>query len=189
MNDFSNDINSCLKVLHEGGIILYPTDTIWGIGCDTTNGNAIKKIYQLKKRLEKKTMIILVADEKDISNYVVSPPNAILDYIAQQKAPTTAIFQQAVNLPPELINEDGSIAIRIVKDDFCRQLILRLGGPLVSTSANMSGEQSPQNFISVNEKIKSGVDYIVQHRREEMKPQTPSSIIKLNTQNEIEKIR
>jgi L-threonylcarbamoyladenylate synthase len=189
MNDFSNDINSSLKVLLQGGIILYPTDTIWGIGCDATNGNAIKKIYRLKKRHEKKSMIILVANEKEINNYVKDPSGSILEYIAQQKTPTTAIFQRAVNLPHELINEDGSIAIRIVKDDFCQQLILRLCGALVSTSANISGEQSPNNFGSINAKIKSGVDYIVQHRREEMNPHLPSSIVKLNSQNEIEKIR
>ncbi len=189
MNDFSNDIKSSIKVLLRGGIILYPTDTIWGIGCDATKGVAVKKIYQLKKRAEKKSLIILVADENEISNYVANPSQKILDFISIQQHPTTAIFKNAIHLPKEIINEDGSVAIRIVNNDFCQQLILRLGNPLVSTSANISGGASPENFNSIDPKIKSGVDYIVQYRQKEIISYLPSSIIKLNDMNEIEKIR
>ncbi|MDQ6904037.1 MAG: L-threonylcarbamoyladenylate synthase [Bacteroidota bacterium] len=189
MNDFSNDIKSSIKVLLRGGIILYPTDTIWGIGCDATKGVAVKKIYQLKKRAEKKSLIILVADENEISNYVATPSQKILDFISIQQHPTTAIFKNAIHLPKEIINEDGSVAIRIVKDDFCLAILHQLKGPLVSTSANISGEASPQNFQQVSTAIKNGVDFIVQHRRNEIINFRQSSIIKLNSLDEIEKIR
>lgn len=189
MKKFEIDITNSINMLQQGGIILYPTDTIWGIGCDATNAIAIKKIYHLKSREEKKSMIILLADESDIKNYVLHPSKKILDYITQQKRPTTAIFENAINLPRELINADGSIAIRIVKDEFCEMLLQRLHKPLVSTSANISGEASPQNFKIINTAIKNGVDYIVQHRQNELQISQPSSIIKLNRQEEIEKIR
>ena len=123
MKKIDDDIINSINVLQHGGIILYPTDTIWGIGCDATNSNAINKIYQLKKRKEKKAMIILLAHKSDIKNYVLHPSKKIIDFISQQKKPTTAIFENAINLPRELINEDGSIAIRIVKDEFCKRLI------------------------------------------------------------------
>src|ERR1700710_595951 len=113
MTDFTNDIESCLETLRRGGIILYPTDTIWGIGCDATNAVAVSKIYALKKREEKKSMIILLARVSDIKNYVLQPSEKIIKYISDQKKPTTAIFNNAANLPEELINKDGSIAIRI----------------------------------------------------------------------------
>jgi L-threonylcarbamoyladenylate synthase len=189
MKKFEDDIINSINVLQQGGIILYPTDTIWGIGCDATNSNAIKKIYQLKKREEKKSMIILLAHKNDIKNYVSRPSKKIIDFISQQKKSTTAIFEKAINLPGELVNIDGSIAIRIIKDEFCKILLQRLQRPLVSTSANISGNASPENFKMINIKIKNGVDYIVQHRQNELKIFQPSSIIKLNSLEEIEKIR
>ncbi|MEO7120532.1 MAG: L-threonylcarbamoyladenylate synthase, partial [Ginsengibacter sp.] len=171
------------------GIILYPTDTIWGIGCDATNAFAIRKIYSLKNREEKKSMIILVAHEEDIKRYILDPSQKIIDFISEQATPTTAIFENAINLPRELINADGSIAIRIVKDDFCKALLMRLGNPVIATSANVSGQGSPKKFSDISAEIKNGVDYIVQHRRDELQMYQPSSIIKLNSLNEIEKIR
>lgn len=189
MKTFENDITNSINVLQKGGIILYPTDTIWGIGCDATNAFAIKKIYNLKNREEKKSMIILLACESDIQKYVSNPSKKIIEYAVQQNRPTTAIFQNAINLPAELVNSDGSIAIRIVKDDFCELLLKRLHGPLVSTSANISGEPSPENFRMINTKIKGGVDYIVQHRQNDLQISQPSSIIKLNEREEIEKLR
>ncbi len=189
MSHFENDINHSLKVLQSGGIILYPTDTIWGIGCDATNMNAIKKIFQLKKRAEKKSMIILVNHESMIGDYVSDPSFKLLSFIAAQKKPTTAIFNNATHLPAQLINEDGSIAIRIVQDDFCNNLIFNLKKPLVSTSANISGEKFPQIFNDISEEIKNGVDYIVQHRQNDFRINSPSSIIKLNDNNKIEIIR
>ena len=124
-----------------------------------------------------------------IRNYVSKPSKKILDLISVAEKPTTAIFNEAINLPQQLINEDGSIAIRIVKDDFCQRIISQLKKPLVSTSANISGEKFPQNFLEVSDTIKNGVDYIVQHRQNDFSKSTPSSIIKLNKRNEIEFIR
>jgi L-threonylcarbamoyladenylate synthase len=167
MENFENDLINSLSILQSSGIILYPTDTIWGIGCDATNANAIQKIFRLKKRSEKKSMIILVSDENMIRDYVLNPSEKILDFISSAKKPTTAIFKNAIHLPANLINEDGSIGIRIAKDEFCQQLIYQLTKPLVSTSANISGEKFPQNFLEVSEAVKNGVDYIFQHRRDD----------------------
>ena len=189
MINFENDIINSLTILKSGGIILYPTDTIWGIGCDATNADAVKKIFLLKNREEKKSMIILVSDEIMIADYVSKPSKKILSFLSGQKKPTTAIFENAFNLPARIINEDGTIAIRIVQDDFCRQLILQFKKPLVSTSANVSGEKYPQNFEQISDVIKNGVDYIVQHRQNDFEINIPSSIIKLNNKNEIEIIR
>src|SRR5882757_1046332 len=164
MQSFANDIEKCLAVLNNGGLILYPTDTIWGIGCDATNEKAVEKIYTLKQRIAEKSMIVLVADEKSISRFVLQPNEKVFTYLAQTTRPTTVIYDNAIHLPPNLINKDGSIAIRIVKDDFCRQLIQRFKKPIVSTSANISGESSPNIFSDIAVEIKNGVEYIVQHR-------------------------
>ncbi len=189
MADFEKDIINSLKTLRAEGIILYPTDTIWGIGSDATKKTSVQKIFELKKRPEKKSMIILVADENMIGDYVSNPSEKILAFLAKTETPTTAIFKNAYHLPSNLINEDGSIAIRIVNDEFCRELIQQLQKPLVSTSANFSGEKFPQNFTEISKEIKNGVDYIVQHRRNDFSKKAPSSIIKLNDQDEIEVIR
>jgi len=189
MENFNADITKSLNVINNDGIVLYPTDTIWGIGCDATNSGAIKRIYHLKKREEKKSMIILLANEDDLQKYVLHPSKKIIDFLSNQTKPTTAIFKNAINLPEALVNADGSIAIRIIKDDFCSTLINRLKRPVVSTSANISGSESPKSFWDISAEIKSGVDYIVQHRQNEMKTFEPSAIIKLNDVNEIEKIR
>ena len=189
MKSYDNDITNSIKILQAGGIILYPTDTIWGIGCDATNPIAIKKIYLLKKREEKKSMIILVAHANEIKNYVLNPSGKIIDFLLAQKEPTTAIFKDAINLPGELINKDGSIAIRIVKDDFCQTLIRQLSIPLVSTSANISGDLHPKFFKEINDVIKNGVDYVVQHRQNELETHPPSGIIQLNSYGEIARTR
>ena len=189
MEKFESDIINSINILQQCGIILYPTDTIWGIGCDVTNADAIKKIYQLKKREEKKSMIILLAHVSDIKNYVLHPSKKIIDFISQQKKPTTAIYNNAINLPRELVNADGSVAIRIVRDTFCEIILQHLQRPLVSTSANISGDVPPENFSMISPKIKDGVDYIVQHRQDEFQIFQPSSIIRLDNNNEIERIR
>ena len=187
--NYENDIQKCIKIMQSGGIILYPTDTIWGIGCDAINPEAVKKIYQLKNREEKKSMIILVSDESMIKNYVSNPSSKILSLISSATKPTTAIFKNAIHLPSQLINEDGSIAIRIVRDNFCRELIQRLKKPIVSTSANISGEPYPNNFQQISAAIKNGVDYIVQHRQNDLEIKSPSSIIRLSDEDEIEVLR
>jgi len=184
-----NDINECCHVLEQGGLILYPTDTIWGIGCDATNEKAVEKIYKLKKRDDKKSMIILVADEKDILHYAEDPGKKIFDHLSSTVKPTTVIYERAKNIAPNLISSDGTLAIRIVKDTFCKQLIGQFRKPIVSTSANISGEPFPGNFNEIRDEIKNGVDYIVQHRRNDIKPSQPSSIIRLNAEGEIEVLR
>lgn len=189
MDILHHSINQSLSVILEGGIILYPTDTIWGIGCDATNASAIQKIYQLKKREEKKSMVIIVSNENMIEEYVSHPSKKILSFLSQQKRPTTAVFEKAINLPKIIINQDGTIAIRITTDEFCRSLIEQLKKPLISTSANISGDAYPQSFLQVSEQIKNGVDYIVQHRQNDLSKSKPSSIIKLNEHDEIEMIR
>ena len=189
MEKYKNDLSRSIAALQNGGIILYPTDTIWGIGCDATNAGAIQRIYQLKNRDEKKSLIILVSNEKMIENYVQSPSQKLLKIMSSSSIPTTGIFENAMHLPTCLVNSNGSIAIRIVNDPFCYELIETLGKPLVSTSANISSEKAPQNFTEVSEKIKSGVDYIVHHRQDDLSKHSPSKIIKLNDKNEIEFIR
>ena len=175
-----DDIQACLKVLHEGGLILYPTDTIWGIGCDATNEKAVSRIYALKNRNEAKSMIILLADEEDILHYTGQRHLQIYDYIKGINKPATVIYQDAKNLAPNIINADGSIGIRIVNDDFCRQLIRAFGKPIVSTSSNVSGYPPPGVFSDIDIRIKEGVDYIVQHRQDDQEPGVPSTVIKLN---------
>lgn len=176
--DFSNDLEHCLKVLHEGGTILYPTDTVWGIGCDATNALAVKKIYDIKNRPQSKTMIVLVADEKDILQYVASPDMRVFDYLQQAKKPTTVIYSNAMALAENLIASDGSVAIRIVQDSFCRQLIKRFRKPIVSTSANIAEQTAPSTFADIVHYIKQSVDYIVQYRQEEVDPREASAIIR-----------
>ena len=136
---FEKDIEKCLKVLKADGLILYPTDTVWGIGCDATNEKAVEKIYALKKRSDEKAMIVLVADERDIMQHVAAPDLSLFDYLDKATKPTTVVYDGALGFADNLVAKDGSIAIRICKDEFCRQLIKRFRKPIVSTSANISG--------------------------------------------------
>jgi L-threonylcarbamoyladenylate synthase len=178
MVDFEKDIESCLTVLRNGGIILYPTDTIWGIGCDATNSAAVERIYRLKSRPDHKAMIVLVAEERDILQYVAAPDMELFDYLEKTEKPTTVIYENAIGLADNLLGSDGSAAIRICRDEFCRNLIKRLRKPIVSTSANISGEPSPEYFTAIKDFIRDGVDYVPQYRREDDKPVQPSSIIR-----------
>ncbi len=176
--DFTPDLENCLLTLRNGGLILYPTDTIWGIGCDATNATAVKKIYELKKRPETKSLIVLLADQKELLRYVTQPDLQVLDYLRTVTKPTTVIYKDPVGLADNLINADGTIGIRIVKDEFCKHLIKRFRKPIVSTSANISGEPAPAFFYDISEEIKTGVDYIVQYRQQDASPKEPSSVIK-----------
>jgi len=180
MIPFLDDIENCLQVLQKGGIFLYPTDTIWGIGCDATNSAAVEKIYQLKQRAEEKSMIILLAEEKDIVRYVTQPNFAVFDFLKDAIKPTTIIYEGATALAENVINNDGTIAIRITKDPFCNHLIKRYKKPIVSTSANISGQPSPTIFTGISAVIKNGADYIVKHRQSDVSVAAPSSIIKWN---------
>jgi L-threonylcarbamoyladenylate synthase len=177
-----------LGVLSGDGIILYPTDTIWGIGCDATNARAVEKIYKLKHRDDNKSMIMLVSDQKQLSDYADVSPE-LLEYLSTTSKPTTVIYQNGKNIADNLMGSDGTIAIRVVKDAFCRELISRFKKPIVSTSANISGQPFPQVYEDIDPAIKNGVDYIVQHRRRDLSPSQPSSIIKLTAEGKIEMIR
>jgi len=187
--NFENDIQHCLTVLQNGGLILYPTDTIWGIGCDATNAAAVAKIYALKKRPDEKSMIVLLGAEKELLKYITQPHPEIFDYLKTVSKPTTVIYEGAINLADNLINKDGTIAIRIVNDDFCRQLVKRFRKPIVSTSANLSGLPAPQTFSAISDVIKNGVDYIVQHRQQDNTTALPSAIIKRNADGTMHIIR
>lgn len=177
---FDNDITASLRVLQSGGLILYPTDTIWGIGCDATNEEAVRKVYALKQRAETKSLIILVADQRDILKYTSQPDLRIFDFLKTVKKPTTIIYEGAIGLAPNLINADGTIGIRLVDDDFCRHLIKRFRKPIVSTSANLSGDPAPASFSGISATIKAGVDYSVQHRQDDTTAREPSAIVKWN---------
>lgn len=189
MDVFEYSVVQALQTLQKGGVILYPTDTVWGIGCDATNPAAIKRIYQLKRREESKSMIILVADERAILRYTAQPHPAMHDYLQQTDRPTTVIYDNALELPDTLINSDGSIAIRIVHEPFCKTLIHRLKKPLVSTSANISGTPSPSVFSQISKEILKGVDYVVDYRRDEDTPAAPSRIIRIHADGSLHVIR
>lgn len=182
---FEKDIENCLEVLKTGGTILYPTDTIWGIGCDATNATAVEKIIELKQRPLQKSFVVLVADEREILKYVASPDLAVLDYLDKTQKPTTVIYEHALGLAENVLAEDGSVAIRICKDEFCKHLIKRFRKPIVSTSANLSGKAAPALFKDVDEALITGVDYVVQYRQDEDLKAVPSSIIKWQNGNVI----
>lgn len=189
MTDFENDVTASLQVLRSGGLILYPTDTIWGIGCDATDEEAVKKVFALKQRPEAKSLVILLADVRDLLKYVAHTPPDIADIIAGFDRPTTVIYEGALDLAPSVINIDGTVAIRIVQDTFCRHLIKRLRKPLVSTSANISGQPSPANFGEVTAEVKEGVDYVVGYRQDDTTPAQPSRIIRLLKDGSVQVIR
>ena len=186
---YEEDIQACLKALHNGALILYPTDTVWGIGCDATNEAAVAKIFALKKRIDTKTMIILVEEEQAILNHVEDAHLQIFDYIKGIHKPTTVIYQKAKNLASNLIAADQSVAIRITKDPFCKAIIKQFGKPLVSTSANISGYPTPLIFRDISLDIIEGVDYVVKHRQEDTELQQTSSIIKWDEEGKLVIIR
>ena len=177
------EINKTLAILQAGGTILYPTDTIWGIGCDATNPNAIAKIYKIKKRIESKALISLVCNKVQLQNIT----NSIPDFDITTK-PTTIIYPNSTGLDASLLGVDGSAAIRIVTDGFCKELIQKFGKPIVSTSANISGEKHPKQFSEITDKIKNNVDYIVNlHQDKIMK--IPSQILLINKNGSIKILR
>lgn len=182
-------VEQALQTLRSGGIILYPTDTIWGIGCDATDEPAIERIYHLKQRDDSKSMIILLADKRDILKYSASPNPAIFNYLEKSNRPTTVIYENALGLPDNLVNADGTIGIRLVSEPFCKALIKRLGKPIVSTSANISGQPPPRNFSFVSNDILREVDYVVDYRQDDQQEAVSSRIIKMRSDGNIEVIR
>ena len=175
----AEDIKNAINILKQGGIILYPTDTVWGIGCDATNTEAVAKVYKIKHRDDSKAMICLIDSDKRLQKYVRDVPNVAWDLLELVTKPTTVILDDAVNLAPNLVSNDGSIAMRITKEVFSQELCYRFQKPLVSTSANISGQPAAANYADISEEILNAVDYVCWTRRQEHKPHTPSSIIKL----------
>lgn len=182
------EIHNSLKTLKSGGTLLYPTDTVWGLGCDATNVEAVQKIYALKQREESKALICLVSDVVMLERIFREIPDAAYDIIDHTDKPTTIIYDKPSGIAKNLIGEDNSLAVRVVKDEFCRQLIKKLNRPIVSTSANISGSPTPKSFKEINNEILSGVDYVVNLHREKICSQ-PSTIIKLSGSGLVKIIR
>jgi sua5/yciO/yrdC/ywlC family protein len=183
------DIQKAVEVMRKGGIILYPTDTVWGIGCDATNSEAVAKIYKIKHRDDSKALVCLVDSDARLQKYVRNVPEVAWQLIDAVVKPTTLILDGAVNLAPNLIAEDGSIGIRITNEPFSKELCYRFQKAIVSTSVNISGEPAAQNFCDISEELLSAVDYVCFSRRQEHKPHQPSTIIKIGMTGEINIIR
>ena len=175
--------------MREGGVILYPTDTIWGIGCDATNEDAVRSVYEIKQRQDSKAMLVLVDSSVKVDFYVRDVPEVAWDLIDLADKPLTIIYSGARNLAANLLAEDGSVGIRVTNEDFSKRLCQQFRKAIVSTSANISGQPSPKNFSEISEEVKSAVDYIVGYRQEEMSNPKPSSIIKLDKGGVIKIIR
>lgn len=183
------DIRNAVEVMRKGGVILYPTDTVWGIGCDATNEEAVRKVYQIKQRDDSKALICLVDSDARLQRYVRNVPDVAWQLIDCMDKPTTLILDGAVNLASNLIGEDGSIGIRITQEPFSKELCFRFQKAIVSTSANISGEPAAQNYRDIDPKLLEAVDYVCWSRRQEHQPHKPSSIIKLGQGGEVQIIR
>lgn len=183
------EIFNALTILNKGGVILYPTDTIWGLGCDATNSEAVQKIFDIKQRSDSKTMLILVDAFEMLKQYVAHVPEVVINLLTETTRPLTVIYPDVCKVSKYLIHSDGTTGIRIVNDDFCKQLISQFGKPVVSTSANISGEMHPKSFFQINFRLKQQVDYIVNLRQEEQTDAKPSRIVKVTQNNEVITIR
>lgn len=177
--NFEADIKACIVALNNEELILYPTDTVWGIGCDALNGAAVEKIFELKQRPKEKGCIILLADARDVLEYVAAPHPDIIDIMSSFERPTTVVFDSPLGFPENLLNNDGSIAIRIPDEPFCKALLKRFRKPLVSTSANISGEPTPQTFDMISGDIINNIGYTVQYRREDRTKKQPSRLVRI----------
>ena len=186
---FKKDLESALSVLKNGGVILYPTDTVWGLGCDPTNAEAADRINAIKQRTADKSFIILLDTDSKIQSYVNDVPEVAYDLIEFAEHPLTVVFSNAKNLAPNVINADGSIGIRVVRHEFCKQLIQRFRKPLVSTSANISGRPTPESFADIDQEIIDLVDYVVEAEQFETTTNKPSTIIKIGPGGEFSFIR
>lgn len=184
-----NDIKKACEVMQAGGVILYPTDTIWGLGCDATNAEAVKRVYEIKHRMDQKAMLVLVDSPVKVDFYVDDVPQIAWDLIDLTTKPLTIIYSNGRNLAPNLMAPDGSIGIRVTQEEFSKQLCFRFRKAIVSTSANISGEPSPALFNEISDEIKEQVDYIVSYRQDDVSRSSPSSIIKLGLGGEVKVLR
>ncbi len=183
------DIVQCLKVLSAGGLILYPTDTVWGIGCDATNAEAVKRVYRLKQRDDSKALIVLIDSADHLDHYVVDVPAIARELIDVAVKPLTIIYEGAYNLATNVLGDEDSIGIRIPNDEFCHRLCERFGKPIVSTSANVSGQPTAKRFSDIDSSIVENVDYAVEYRRDDTTPHQPSNIILLSRDGTFKIIR
>jgi L-threonylcarbamoyladenylate synthase len=186
---FDEDIKDSLITLRQGGIILYPTDTIWGLGCDATNPSAVEKIFRIKSRITNKSLLVLVSGAQMLERYVREIPEIGFELINVSESPLTIIYAAGKNLATGVCSEDGSVGIRICNDEFCRELISRFRKPIVSTSANFSGKPSPENFSEIEQPVIDAVDFVVKYRQNDRQKQTPSPIIRLEQNGTIKIIR
>lgn len=186
---YEEDLRLAIETLKKGGIILYPTDTVWGIGCDATNAEAVQRIYALKKRAESKSMIVLVHDLPTLERTVLEVPEVAYDMVDLAIRPLTIIYDKAVGVAPNLLAEDGSLAVRLTRERFSRDLCKGLRRPVVSTSANISGEPTPAIYSAIGQEILDGVDYVVHYRRDDRSVSPPSQIIKLSSDARVQIIR
>ncbi|HXC04324.1 MAG TPA: L-threonylcarbamoyladenylate synthase [Bacteroidia bacterium] len=183
------EIRRCTEVLRTGGILLYPTDTIWGLGCDATNAQAVEKIFKIKQRAESKSLIVLLDQPSQLNRYVQEVPAVAWDLIELSEDPLTIIYDDVKGMAPNVVAADGSCGIRICEDEFCRRMIRQLGRPLVSTSANISGQAAPMGFRDISKEIIQGVDHVAAWRQQEHHPSNPSKIIRLRNNGEVTIIR
>jgi L-threonylcarbamoyladenylate synthase len=179
MYNFENDIKESLRVLREAGLILYPTDTVWGLGCDPTRPEAVEKIFRLKSREESRSLLVLVSDLAMLERYVKQVPDMAFELVSVSETPLTIVYPGGKNLAGGVCSADGSVGIRICLDPFCNELIRRFRKPLVSTSANISGQPSPSCFGEIDQRVKSAVDYIVEHRQNDRQKSKPSPVVKI----------
>ena len=184
-----DEVKKAVEVMRNGGVILYPTDTVWGIGCDATNEEAVKRVYEIKRRSDSKALICLVDSEARLTRYVRRVSDVTWDMIELATKPLTVIYDNATGLAPNLFAEDGSVGIRITKEEFSKELCFRFQKPIVSTSANISGEPTPQTFDEISDEIKNAVDYVVKYSQRCREKHQPSSIIKINADGEFTIIR
>lgn len=188
MNEFEIEVNKCYDLLNKGKVIIYPTDTIWGIGCDATNYDAVEKIYKVKERSKGKGLIVLVDSIEMLKEYVKNFPPIAPDIIKAAKNPLSIIYSESKGLADN-VSSDGTICIRVVDNDFCKALINKLGRPITSTSANLAGEKSPSIYMEISEKIKSSVDYVVELYHDVLTKPKASTIIRLYEDNHFDIIR
>ena len=188
-NEFGEDIKNALKALRAGGVILYPTDTVWGLGCDATNADAVRKVYAIKKRSDAKSLIVLVNSVAMLTRYVDNPPEVALQMAEWSEKPLTVVYDKGRSLADGVASSDGSVGVRVCSEPFCDALIDALRKPLISTSANISGEETPAIFDEVSEEIVSAVDYVCLYRQDDRSKASPSSVIKVSAGGAIKILR
>lgn len=184
-----DEVKKAIEVMKNGGVILYPTDTVWGIGCDATNAEAVKRVYEIKRREDSKALICLVDNADRLGRYVRNVPDVVWDMVELTTKPLTIIYENAQGLAPNLLAEDGSVGIRVTSEEFSKELCFRFQKPIVSTSANISGEPTAKTFDEISDEIKQAVDYVVRYNQRCKEKHQPSSIVKVKSNGEFAIIR